>query len=134
MKLKALALVAVAASAAYVPSLMAEPVGITVDTTPKSIMMTPGEALIQQIGDQHAVSFFTPGDKVCGLTVVLASSKSGASETDPHGTRITVPVPPGKKLHIDGTSNQSVDYVCGPKGTKMSTHVYDRDIYKGAKI
>ena len=79
-KLKTLVLVAIAASAAYVPSLMAE----TVDMAPKSIMMTPGKALIQQIGDQHSVSFFTPGDNVCGLTVVLASSQTAASDADAH--------------------------------------------------
>lgn len=100
---------------------------------PTATVMLPGKALEMQIGDKHSISYFEPADQACGLTVVIADSKGTAAEMDAHGTRIYMPVAPGKAVRIDGTDKKTAEFICGPKGQKMSARVYDREAYKAAK-
>lgn len=111
---------------------IAPSVASAADLTPKSTLMTPGKALELQIGDQHAISYFQPASEGCNLTVVLAEGQPGEGGQEAHGTRLVVPVAPGKTVRIDGTQRKSADFVCGPKGKKMNATVLDREAYKKA--
>lgn len=99
------------------------------DMSPKATLMSPGKALELQIGDQHAVTYFQPGKDGCQLTVVIADGQPGEGGQEAHGTRLVLPVAPGKTVRVDGTQKKSVDFVCGPKGKKMNAKVYDRESY-----
>ena len=126
----------IAVQAAIVASIAgaAATIGAAADMTAKATLMTPSKALELQIGDQHAISYFEPQKDGCGLTIVLASGQAGEGGIEAHGTRIVVPVAPGKTVRIDGTQRRSADFVCGPKGKKMNARVYDREGYKAAAV
>ncbi len=102
------------------------------DMSPKATLMSPGKALELQIGDQHAVTYFQPGKDGCQLTVVIADGQPGEGGQEAHGTRLVLPVAPGKTVRVDGTQKKSADFVCGPKGKKMNAKVFDRESYKAA--
>lgn len=127
--LKLLTGAAVAASLAMASSSYAVDAG----GEPHATMMVPGKALELQIGDHHAISYFEPSQDACKLTVVMASSETRAAEIEAHGTRIVVPVAPGRAMHIDGTNKQTAEFFCRPGGKKMTARLYNRETYKGAK-
>lgn len=99
----------------------------------KPTSMSPGKAVELQIGDQHAISYFQPSPDGCSLTVVLADGQPGEGGQEAHGTRMVVPIAPGKTARIDGTQRKSADFVCGEKGEKMDARVYERQSYKADK-
>lgn len=82
---------------------------VSAETTAKVAQMSPGKALELQIGDQHAISYFEPGQDGCGLTIVLATGKEGQGGVEAHGTRVVIPLAPGKTVRIDGTERRSAD-------------------------
>lgn len=129
---KAITRVAGAVAAASA-ALLSAGLAVAVDAEPHAFMMSPGKALELQIGDHHSISYFQPGSDACSLTVVMASSLAKAAEAEAHGTRIVVPVAPGRAMHIDGTDKQTAEFFCGPGGQKMTARIYNRKTYKGAK-
>lgn len=91
--------------------------------------MTPGRGLSLHFGGKHAVSYFESKDNACHLTLVLASEGGGETGDSP-GTRIVVPVLPGRGLQVDAGAGQSAEFFCGPGATRMNARVFDRAPYK----
>jgi hypothetical protein len=127
--IKSIALSMAAATAAALASSI---IAAAADMTPKATLMTAGKALELEIGDQHTISYFQPASDGCSLTVVIAAGQTGEGGQEAHGTRINLPIAPGKTVRIDGTQRRSADFVCGPMGKKMNAKVYDREPYKSA--
>lgn len=92
-------------------------------------IMMPGRGLSLSFGGKHAVGYFETKDAACHLTLVLAA-KEGGEFGDSPGTRIVVPVLPGRGLQIDAPANQSAEFFCGPGAERMSARVIERAPYK----
>ena len=97
---------------------------------PQGTELMPGRGLSLEIGGKHAVGYFETKDSACNLTVVLAAADGGEDGRDSPGTRIVVPVLPGKNLLVDAADGKSAEFFCGPGGAKMTTRVFDRTPYK----
>ena len=98
--IKSIALSMAAATAAALASSI---IAAAADMTPKATLMTAGKALELEIGDQHTISYFQPASDGCSLTVVIAAGQTGEGGQEAHGTRINLPIAPGKTVRIDGT-------------------------------
>lgn len=92
--------------------------------------MMPGHGLSLDFGGKHAVGYFRIKDDACHLTVVVADGAGGETGLDSPGTRIVVPILPGKAVQLDASADQSAEFVCGPDGTEMNARVFDRAPYK----
>lgn len=109
--------------------------GASAERPAEATMMNPGQGLSLDVGGKHVVSYFEPKSELCSLTVVMADALGGATGTDSPGTRIIVPVAPGKALRIDAAErSQSAEFFCGPAGRKMAARIFERQPYKGAGL
>lgn len=88
----------------------------------------PAHGVSLDLGGKHAVGYFEAKGETCHLTVVLADVNGGETGDTP-GTRIVVPVLPGKTLQVDGGSGKSAVFACGPGASRMSARVFDRAPY-----
>lgn len=93
-------------------------------------VLTPGRGLSLDIGGKHAIGYFITQNDACHLTVVVADATGGETGLDSPGTRITVPVMPGRGLQVDASAGRSAEFFCGPGGTRMHARVFDRAPYK----
>lgn len=125
--LRSLVSVSVAAAALAVVSSMA------VAGEGENVPLTPGKGLPLDIGNKHAVTYYTEKDGACSVTVVISSKDGGASGDDSPGTRVTAMVVPGTKLQIDSSTPESAEFLCGPKGRKMNARVFKREGYSKEK-
>lgn len=103
---------------------------IKVDQGSKHEIMSPGRGLSLDIGGKHAVGYFETRDNACHLTVVVADVTGGETGLDSPGTRIIVPVVPGRGVQLDASAGQSAEFFCGPGATRMNARVFDRAPYK----
>jgi hypothetical protein len=92
-------------------------------------IMRPIQGLSLEIGGKKAIGYFETKDDACHLTLMVADA-NGETGTDSPGTRITVPVLPGRGLRLDTASGRSAEFFCGPAGAKMNARVFDRAPYK----
>lgn len=125
---KRLALVSVSAVLAAGAALAGS--DVVADRGSDREIMAPKRGLSLEIGGKRAVSYFETSNNACHLTVVLADANGGESGLDSPGTRIVVPVVPGRGFQIDTASGRSAEFFCGPGATQMSARVYDRAPYK----
>lgn len=99
----------------------------------ENVPLTPGKGLPLDIGNKHAVTYYTEKDGACSVTVVLSSKDGGVSGDDSPGTRVTALVVPGSRLLIDSSTPQSAEFFCGPGGRKMNARVFEREEYSKEK-
>jgi hypothetical protein len=125
--LRSLVSVSVAAAALAVVSSMA------VAGEGENVPLTPGKGLPLDIGNKHAVTYYTEKDGACSVTVVLSSKDGGVSGDDSPGTRVTALVVPGSRLQIDSSTAESAEFFCGPAGRKMNARVFKREGYSKEK-
>jgi hypothetical protein len=130
-KIVAAAGVVASVLAAGVGLVWADSVGFTIqaDRGSDNEIMTPGHGLSLEIGGKHAVGYFETKDAACHLTIVLANT-DGAEGGDSPGTRIVVPVLPGRGLQVDAANGRSAEFFCGPGAERMNARVFDRAPYK----
>jgi hypothetical protein len=102
---------------------------IAADRGSDNEIMMPGHGLSLEIGGKHAVGYFETKNAACHLTVVLASA-DGSEGSDSPGTRIVVPVLPGRGLQVDAANGRSAEFFCGPGAERMNARVFDRAPYK----
>jgi hypothetical protein len=95
--------------------------------------LTPGNGLPLDIGNKHAVTYYTEKDGACSVTVMLSSKDGGVSGDDSPGTRVIALVVPGSRLTIDSSTTQSAEFFCGPGGRKMNARVFEREGYSKEK-
>ncbi len=99
----------------------------------EGVPLTPGKGLPLDIGNKHAVTYYTEKDGACSVTVVLSSKDGGVTGDDSPGTRVTALVVPGSRLQIDSSTSQSAEFFCGPGGRKMNARVFEREGYSKDK-
>jgi hypothetical protein len=99
----------------------------------ENVPLTPGKGLPLDIGNKHAVTYYTEKDGACSVTVVLSSKEGGVTGDDSPGTRVTALVVPGSRLQIDSSTAQSAEFFCGPGGRKMNARVFEREGYSKDK-
>ena len=104
-----------------------------IEPAAQNMVMTPGKGLSLDIGGKHTMNYFETKDGGCSLMIVMAAQDGGLSGTDTPGTRIHIPVAPGKAVQVDASQNKSAEFICGPGGTKMSARIFEREPYKGTK-
>lgn len=95
----------------------------------ENVPLTPGKGLPLDIGNKHAVTYYTEKDGACSVTVVISSKNGGVSGDDSPGTRVTALVVPGSRMQIDSSTPESVEFLCGPEGRKMNARVFQREGY-----
>lgn len=99
----------------------------------ENVPLTPGKGLPLDIGNKHAVTYYTEKDGACSVTVVISSKDGGVSGDDSPGTRVTALVVPGSRMQIDSSTAQSAEFLCGPGGRKMNARVFEREGYSKDK-
>ncbi len=99
----------------------------------ENVPLTPGKGLPLDIGNKHAMTYYTEKDGACSVTVVLSSKDGGVSGDDSPGTRVTAMIVPGTKLQIDSSTPESAEFLCGPAGRKMNARVFQREGYSKDK-
>ena len=125
---KRIALVSVSALMAAGAALAGS--AITADRGSDHEIMAPKRGLSLEIGGKYAVSYFETLNNACHLTVVLADRAGGETGLDSPGTRIVVPVVPGRGFQLDSANGRSAEFFCGPGAAQMSARVFDRAPYK----
>lgn len=96
----------------------------------EAAIMKPGKGVSLDIGSKHAVGYFQQTGEACELTIVMADVTGGEIGKDSPGTRIVVPVMPGRGLKIDASADKTAEFFCGPGASQMSARVIDRAPYK----
>ncbi len=99
----------------------------------ENVPLTPGKGLPLDIGNKHAIAYYTEKDGACSVTVMLSSKDGGVSGEDSPGTRVTALVVPGSRMQIDSSTAQSAEFFCGPAGRKMNARVFEREGYSKGK-
>lgn len=93
-------------------------------------VMSPGRAVSFDVGSKHVIGYFYGKGKACHLAVVLADVDGGEQGFDSPGTRVVVPVVPGKRVQVDASNGQSAEFHCGPGASRMTARIVDRAPYK----
>lgn len=108
--------------------------GSTPGADESTTVMLPKQGLPLDVGGKRVVGYYEQVNSACNLTIVLAEGATAGhgDASNPEGTRIVVPVEPGRALMIDGRAGRSAEFLCGPEGGKMSARTFTRNSYKAA--
>lgn len=90
-----------------------------------TLTLKPAKGVSFDVGDKRAVTYYRPVTGMCNVTVLLAPRIGEDSGVPEVGSRVTVPVLPGKPARMDTAEGKSLELGCGFGARSMTVRTVE---------
>lgn len=90
-----------------------------------AMTLQPSKGMSFDVGAKRAVTYFRPAMGICNVTVLLAPRVGEDGALPEAGSRMVVPVLPGKNARIDTAEGRSLDIGCAIGARSMTVRTVE---------
>ena len=88
----------------------------------------PHEAMLTAVGSKRVIAFYQPNGGHCAVNAVVWENMGADTKMPSSSVRVRMRLNPGQMVHIDSTSSESLNLMCGDNAASLAVVDIRRDL------